>query len=46
MVTYVTGFFQLTPEEAEKFGIKMKTGADKPTLESEYEVILTGIVIT
>jgi len=29
----------LTREQAKELGIEMKTGADRPTLESEYEVI-------
>jgi len=29
----------LSPEEAKELGIEMRTGADKPTLDAEYEVI-------
>jgi len=28
----------LTPEQAAELGIEMRSGADKPTLETEYEV--------
>jgi len=31
----------LTPEQAAELGIEMRSGADKPTLESEYEVPVT-----
>jgi len=30
--------WQLTPEQAKELGIEMRSGKDKPTLESEYEV--------
>jgi len=28
----------VTPEQAKELGLEMRTGKDKPTLESEYEV--------